>query len=197
MVLWCVFIVNIDNSAKLVFPIHQPMAYSHLCSQTCNLYYSTDCCQDVATQPTASTDPNGVGDAFLPESACSSASASARSGGSDGCVSSLFEVLSDGSRVEVRKNQRGSVVAQVVKIGVFGTEKILGEIKSLVDARTGAETLQGKCKCHTSKCLCWLSSANHVDLLIAWIAKGSQCDMQKHLELARDLKIGIGMRVRG
>ena len=144
----------------------------------------------MATQPTASTDPNGVGDAFLPE--CPSSSA-----GSDGCVSCLHEVLSDGSRIEVRKNPRGSVVAQVVKIGVFGTEKILGEIKSLVDARTGSETLQGKCKCHTSKCICWLSSANHIDLLVSWIAKGSQCDMQKHLELARNLKIGIGMRVRG
>ena len=153
--------------------------------------------KDVATQPTASTEPNVVGEAFLPESACSSASSSARSGGFDGSMRSTHEVLSDGSRVEVRKNHRGSVVAQVVKIGIFGTEKILGEIKSLVDARTGSETLQGRCKCHCSKCICWLSSANHVDLLVSWIAKGSQCDMQKHLELARDLKIGIGMRVRG
>lgn len=117
--------------------------------------------------------------------------------GSGGCEKSILEAFADGSRTEVWKLSRGNVVAQVVKIGVFGSQRILGEVKMMTDGKSGLQTLQAKCKIHSSKCICWISNSKHLDLLVDWVGKGAQESETEHLAMARALKQSIGMRVRG
>ena len=123
--------------------------------------------------------------------------AAAPASGSDQPVKSLLDVLNDGGRIEVWKFPSGSIAVKVLKIGVFGSETLLGEVKVMVDGKTGLKTLQGKCKTHSCKCICWLSSTRHLDLLSNWIANGATGDEQNHQTMARELKRSIGMKVRG
>ena len=127
----------------------------------------------------------------------SSDTSAAPSSGSNQPVKSVLESLQDGSRIEVWKFPSGSIAAKVLKFSAFGTERLLGEVKVMVDGRTGLKTLQGRCKTHSSTCMCWLSSTRHLDLLSNWIASGASGDEQNHQTMARELKRSIGMKVRG
>jgi len=127
----------------------------------------------------------------------SSDTAAAPASGSNQPMKSVLEVFQDGSRVEVWKFPSGSIAAKVLKFGVFGSERLLGEVRVMEDGKTGFKTLQGRCKTHSSKCLCWFSSTRHLDLLSNWIANGAQGDEQNHQTMARELKRSIGMKVRG
>ena len=113
------------------------------------------------------------------------------------CEKSVLEILADGARVEAWRFRSGRTVAKVVKTGVFGSERSLGEVRLMTDGKSGLQTLQAKCKIHSSKCICWISNSKHLDLLMDWAGKGAQATEAEHLVMARALKQSIGMRVRG
>jgi hypothetical protein len=71
----------------------------------------------------------------------------------------------------------------------------LGTVNILVDNKTGNTTLRAQCKKH-SKCICWISSSSNVDVLLDWLAEGRRNNHDSHLNLARELKKGLGMKVR-
>ena len=150
----------------------------------------------------ASTSQPSTADPQCPSSSSTSthtggARVSVVAAGSGGCDKSILEAFADGTRIEALRFSRGNMVAKVVKIGVFGSEKNLGEMKMMTDGKSGLQTLQAKCKIHSSKCICWISNSKHLDLLVDWAGKGAQVSETEHLAMARALKQGIGMRVRG
>ncbi len=101
----------------------------------------------------------------------------------------------DGSIVEALFLHQGTITTQVVRNGSSGT-KLLGNIRSMVDNKTGQQSLQAQCKIHNSNCKCWISNTNHFDLLLDWLGHADQHVQDKHQELATDLKVSIGMKVR-
>lgn len=101
----------------------------------------------------------------------------------------------DGSIVEALFLNQGSITTQVVRNGSSGT-KLLGNIRLMVDNKTGQQSLQAQCKVHNSNCKCWISNTNHFDLLLDWLGNADQHVKDKHQELATDLKVSIGMKVR-
>jgi hypothetical protein len=74
--------------------------------------------------------------------------------------------------------------------------KQLGQLKNMVDNKSGFETLQARCKVH-SRCICWISSTRHSDLMLQWLAKGGQESFEQHQASAKELKRSIGMKIRG
>lgn len=117
---------------------------------------------------------------------------------SSSCPQGNIQILSqgvDGSVVEASLFSGGSVVADVVyRSG--SSVKQLGQLKNMVDNKSGFETLQARCKVH-SRCICWISSTRHSDLMLQWLAKGGQESFEQHQASAKELKRSIGMKIRG
>ena len=100
----------------------------------------------------------------------------------------------DGSIVQVKHLGSSGVIAEVLYQSGPKTES-LGTVSLLLDHRTGNSTLRAHCKKH-SKCICWISTSNNVDVLLDWLAEGRRNNNDLHLNLARELKKGLGMKVR-
>ena len=108
--------------------------------------------------------------------------------------SQILFANSDGSVVEAVIFRSGAIGAQVLRRWSGGT-KILGILKHMLDAKTGHQSLQAICKVH-SNCRCWITNANHCDLLLNWLGVAEQNVQTRHCELASELKSSIGMKVR-
>lgn len=106
----------------------------------------------------------------------------------------------DGSIIEARYYQKSSaILAEVWSVpkpgGTTTTPKRLGGIRLMVDRNKGTQTLQAFCKCH-NRCMCWISSTQHCDLLLQWLVEADQQTAEKHRSLCVELKKGIGMKTR-
>ena len=103
---------------------------------------------------------------------------------------------SDGGTVFVNSlgPGHGSTVAQV-ELRKDSSTTVLGIVKHLIDNKTGKGSLQAVCRRH-SKCLCWVSKTEHIQLLIEWLAEARVATRDHHLNLGTELKKSIGMKVR-
>ena len=100
----------------------------------------------------------------------------------------------DGSIVQVKQLGSSGTISEVLYQSGPKTVS-LGTVNILVDNKTGNTTLRAQCKKH-SKCICWISSSSNVDVLLDWLAEGRRNNHDSHLNLARELKKGLGMKVR-
>ena len=96
--------------------------------------------------------------------------------------------------MEVHYQGRGATLAKVV-LKSDSNEKILGEIKNMVDQKSGRLSLQAVCKIHRS-CNCWLSKGEHADLLMSWLSDAHLKSHQDHKASSIELRKSIGMKVR-
>ena len=110
----------------------------------------------------------------------------------------VLRINADGSQIKVVNSIRGLQLCHVERVPAAprGPARILGSIKRMVAAKNGRESLQAVCKAH-SQCQCWLSNTDNLDLLLDWVAHADQCSAAEHETLSNELKLSIGMRVRG
>ncbi len=108
------------------------------------------------------------------------------------------EVLSRGNGffVEARHYRTGSFVSDVVRCEtVSSQEKLLGNLKCIVNKNTNSASLNAICKIH-SNCCCWISSVQNSDLLLQWLQEAQNVSKEEHQVLSKDLKRSIGMKIR-
>ena len=130
------------------------------------------------------------------EAAAVPSSSSVAAGGSDSEVV-VLRTEADLSQIRVNKMRRGLEVCRVERAEAAPSPnvQILGVVRRMVAARTGHESFQAVCKLHRN-CVCWLSSASNLDLLVDWLSSAHQEDAAAHHALAVSLKESLGMRVR-
>eukprot|EP00439_Symbiodinium_sp_Y106_P043780 s4291_g5.t1 len=110
-----------------------------------------------------------------------------------------FQVLrreTDLSEIRLVRTCRPLEPCRVERLRPDGAVQVLGSVKLMVKTTSGQESYQAVCKVH-SACVCWLSKADHQDLLIEWLSHAHLHDRHEHHQLAMSLKASIGMQVRG